>query len=118
MSLDIYFRERVVCPNCSHILDGGAELYWKNITHNLGKMAAEAGFYTPLWRPEETDVVTAGQLGFHIEKGINELESNPEKYKPLSAPNGWGTYEQFIPWLKELLEACRQYPDATVSASR
>lgn len=118
MSLDIYFTERVTCPNCAHILDTGHGLFWKNITHNLGQMADAAGFYKQLWRPEETDVVTASQLGLHIEKGIKELESNPDKYKEFSASNGWGTYEQFLPWLRELLQACKEYPDAIVSVSR
>lgn len=117
MSLDIYFTEKKTCPNCSHILTDGAEVFLKNITHNLGQMAYEAGFYEQLWHPERTDVVTASQLGLHIEKGIKELESNPEKYKQFSAANGWGTYEQFIPWLKELLQACREYPDSIVKTS-
>lgn len=118
MSLDIYFRKQTVCPNCFHKFGTDEEVYWKNITHNLGRMADAAGFYKQLWKPEETDVVTAGQLGVHIERGIAELESNPEKYKQFSASNGWGTYEQFIPWLRELLVACKEYPDAIVSASR
>jgi hypothetical protein len=118
MSLDIYFTEKKICPNCAHILSDGEEVYWKNITHNLARMAEAAGFYKQLWRPEETDVVTASQLGFHIEKGIIELESSPDKYKEFSASNGWGTYEQFIPWLKELLQACKDYPDAIISTSR
>jgi hypothetical protein len=118
MSLDIYFREKKICPNCAHILDDGEEVHWQNITHNLGRMADEAGFYKQLWRPEETDVVYASQLGIHLEKGIKELESNPAKYKQFSASNGWGTYEQFIPWLKELLQACKDHPDSIVTASR
>lgn len=114
MSLDIYFTQKKTCPNCSHILTDGEEVFWKNITHNLGKMASEAGFYEQLWHPERTDVVTAQQLGIHIEKGIAELKANPEKYKQFSAENGWGTYTQFVPWLEELLTACKEYPDAIV----
>lgn len=105
MSLDIRFTKKKLCPNCFRILNDGEEVFCKNITHNLGKMASEAGFYRQLWGPEETDVVTAEQLGHHIENGIGELKSNPEKYKQFSAPNGWGTYEQFLPWLEELLTA-------------
>lgn len=117
MSLDIYFNQKTVCPNCHHVLNSGEQVYEKNITHNLSRMATEAGFGKQLWHPEETDVVTASQLGYHIDKGIIELESNPEKYKEFSASNGWGTYEQFIPWLKELSQACKEYPDAVVSTS-
>jgi hypothetical protein len=118
MSLDIYFTEKKICPNCAHILNDGEQVFEKNITHNLGKMAEQAGFYKQLWRPEETDVVTASHLGHHIEKGIVELESKPDHYRQFSATNGWGTYDQFIPWLKELLQACKDYPDARISTSR
>lgn len=117
MSLDIYFTEKKTCPNCCHILNDGEEVFCKNITHNLSKMATEAGFGEQLWHPERTDIVYASQLGFHIEKGIAELESNPEKYRQFIASNGWGTYEEFVPWLKELLQACKDYPDAVVSTS-
>lgn len=46
------------------------------------------------------------------------MEVNPEKYKVYSASNGWGTYEQFLPWLKEHLHAYKDYPDAIISVSR
>jgi hypothetical protein len=38
------------------------EVYSANITHNLGKMADEAGVYEALWRPEEIGVKTAFDL--------------------------------------------------------
>lgn len=117
MSLDIYFTERKTCQKCGHTSDDDEYVFSKNITHNLNRMAQEAGFYEQLWHPERTDVVTAQQLGVHIEKGIAELKANPEKYKRFSASNGWGTYTQFLPWLEELLAACKEYPDAIVSTS-
>ena len=33
--------------------------YSANITHNLGKMAEEAGIYKHLWRPEEIGITKA-----------------------------------------------------------
>lgn len=103
MSLDIYFEKENYCPHCGQFLNG-EEVYLKNITHNLSKMAREAGFGV-LWEyPEESGIRKVKQLIPYIEHGIKELESNPEKYKKFSASNGLGTYEQFIPWLKELLE--------------
>ena len=116
MSLDIYFNQKIKCPKCEHVLSG-EQVFWKNITHNLSRMADSAGFYNQLWHPENTDVVTAKDLSLHLEKGIKELKSNPDKYKQLSASNGWGTYEQFIPWLEELLAACNEYPDSIVTTS-
>lgn len=89
-----------------------------NITHNLGKMADAAGFYKYLWRHEEMGIETAQQLIEPLINGIAELVANPDKYRPLSASNGWGTYEQFLPWLRRLLQDCKNYPYALIGASR
>lgn len=34
---------------------------------------------------------------------IQELKSNPEKYKEFNPKNGWGSYETCIEWLSEIL---------------
>ena len=93
-------------------------VYSSNMTHNLGRMASEAGVYDCLWRPDENGITTAAQMIEPLRAGIALLESDPERFKPLSASNGWGTYAQFIPWLKEVLAACEMYRDATVGVSR
>lgn len=57
MSLDVYLYVEV---------DTGGEeltrldLFEWNITHNLGKMANEAGIYQHMWGPEELDIYEAG----------------------------------------------------------
>lgn len=89
-----------------------------NMTHNLTQMASEAGIYNCLWRPEETGFKTASQMIEPLEKGLALLESDPQRFKPFSAPNGWGTYDQFVPWVREVLEAARENPDAEVESSR
>ena len=52
MSLDVY----LTCPCCEETV------YDANITHNLGKIAKEAGIYQALWRPDECGITTADQL--------------------------------------------------------
>lgn len=32
--------------------------------------------------------------------------------------NRWGTYDNALPWLRELAAACRRYPKATVRVSK
>lgn len=93
-------------------------VYSSNITHNLGKMASEAGIYEALWRPEEIGITKAGQLINPLQRGLNLLRSDPDRFDKLSASNGWGTYDQFVPWVQNYLDACEQYPDAEVHASR
>jgi len=94
------------------------EAYTANITHNLGKMAKEAGIYKALWRPKEINITKASELIDLLEKGLTDLKAKPEHYKQFNSPNGWGMYEHFIPFIEKYLEACKIYPDATIEAYR
>ena len=81
-------------------------------------MAKAAGVYKEVWRPEECGTTKASQLIEPLERGIKWLKENRAEAEQLNTSNGWGTYNQFIPWLGEYLKACRKTPDATVSVSR
>lgn len=94
------------------------EVYSANITHNLGGMAREAGIYQHLWRPEEIGVTKAKQLIEPLAQGLTLLKSDPERFKKHNPPNGWGSYDRFIPWIEEYLAACIMNPDADVEVSR
>ncbi len=107
MSLDVYLEK--VQPT---------SVYSSNITHNLGSMAAAAGIYKHLWRPEELGIKTAQELIKPLEKGLKKLKANPEKFEKYNAENGWGLYKHFVPFVEEYLAACKEYPDAEVSVSR
>lgn len=123
MSLDVYLTSEPTlcdCPTCGkpgHIAEGQV-VYSGNITHNLNKMADEAGIYELLWRPEEIGVTKARQIIAPLEIAIADMVANRDKYAQHSAPNGWGTYDQFIPWLEDYLRACKENPEANVSVSR
>lgn len=88
-----------------------------NITHNLNNMAKAVGLYEVLWRPEEIGITTASQMIAPLEKGIKELEANPDKYKVFNPSNGFGSYEDFIDFCKSVLHKCYEYPDAVIEAS-
>jgi hypothetical protein len=94
------------------------ELFDANITHNLGPMAELAGVYLPLWRPGKAGVETAADLIDPLRRGIADMKENPPFFKMFDAPNGWGRYENFLPWLEELLAACEAHPKAKVGISR
>lgn len=94
------------------------EVYWANITHNLGKMAEAAGIYYALWRPEEIGITHADQLTPLLEEGLSLLKSDPKKFEQFNSPNGWGMYEHFVPFVEKYLEACRENPDAEIRACR
>lgn len=114
MSLDVYLKADY-CKCCGL---GGQTLFSSNITHNLNKMAAEAGIYEACWRPEESSIEEAEQLIKPLSEGLELLKSDPERFKKFNSPNGWGMYEHFVIWVEEYLEACEEYPEAIVEVWR
>jgi len=107
-------REPVVAP--SRTGDNG--VYQANITHNLNKMAGEAGIYQALWRPEEIGITKAAQLIDPLRDGLALLESDPERFKALNPSNGWGSYESLVEFVRKYLAACEKYPQARIKVSR
>lgn len=97
---------------------GPFEIFERNITHNLGRMADAAGIYRVLWRPEEIGIERAWQAVEPLKAGIAELRSNPRRFKALNPENGWGNYEGLLAFADDCLAACEQYPDALVRTCR
>jgi hypothetical protein len=93
-------------------------VYDANITHNLGEMAEAAGIYYALWRPEEIGKFKAGEIVELLEKGLADLTAHPAHFRTFNAPNGWGTYEHFVPFVERYLAACKQFPEAVIEVSR
>lgn len=89
-----------------------------NITHNLAKMAENAGIYKYLWRPDEIKIDYAEQLISPLTIGLTLLESNPSYFRKFDPPNGWGTYDTLVSFVEEYLGACKRYPQAKISVSR
>jgi hypothetical protein len=81
-------------------------------------MAIEAGIYECIWRPDLYGFRVASTLIDPFTKAIAEMESDPERFRAFDASNGWGTYNDFLPWLKRYFEACIKNPDAIVEVSR
>lgn len=106
MSLDVYLEIENI------------QVYNANITHNLGRMAEEAGIYKACWRPEEIDVTKASQLIPLLRIGLEKLKANPEHFEKFNAPNNWGLYKNFVPWIEAYLQACEEYPEAHISVWR
>lgn len=96
----------------------GAAGYWRNITHNLGRMAAECGLYKPMWRPDEHGYRHARDLIQPLYEGIGVLISDPARFKAFNPENGWGRYENLVEAACEYLAACVAEPDAEVRVSR
>jgi hypothetical protein len=94
------------------------ELFSANITHNLGRMAQEAGIYQCLWRPDEINIKKAKELIEPLALGLAMLHGDPKFFRKFNPENGWGTYEVLVEFVHEYLAACIRYPDSDVRVSR
>jgi hypothetical protein len=93
-------------------------VYERNITHNLNKMAGEAGIYECLWRPDEIGVTKAAQLIEPLRAGLAKLIAEPDRFRAFNPANGWGTYEGLVDFVQEYLSSCEENHDADVRVSR
>ena len=106
MSLDVY------------LIKEGETVYSDNITHNLNKMASEAGIYEALWRPEEINAIIAKDLIMILEKGIFDLKSRRQHFEKFNASNGWGKYDNLLDFATSYFEACKENPETIIYVSR
>jgi hypothetical protein len=107
MSLDVILKEVKL-----------TEIYSRNITHNLNRMADAAGIYNELWRPDEIGITRASQLIEPLRKGLARLKKDPEHYKRFNPANGWGDYHGLVSFVEDYLNECIEHPDAQVEVSR
>jgi hypothetical protein len=94
------------------------EIYSANITHNLGKMAEEAGIYQYLWYPEKLDITRAQKLIEPLKKGLELLKSDKKRFEAFNPSNGWGNYGHLVLFVEKYLRACESYPHANVLVIR
>lgn len=85
-----------------------------NITHNLARMANEAGLYRALWKPEDMAVSRAKELTPFLEAGLKRLKEDPVHFKRFNPKNGWGDYEGLVKVVEAYLRACKNNPDARI----
>ncbi len=87
----------------------------KNITHNLIGLWKNLGIYEALYLSEGKKAKEVLPI---LEQGLGKLLREPERYKQFDSPNGWGTYVQALPWLAELVEEFKKYPDGVIWISK
>ena len=139
LNISAYVKRHITYDGGETLLPENELIYSGNITHNLNKMAMEAGIYKAVWRPyelhinfdkgkednqdyiyefEDETTVKAKDVFLIIENGFRDMKKRPEHYKKFDSPNGWGLYENFIPFLSEYLDALRKYPEAIIECNR
>jgi len=105
-------REPVICS-----VDDNT-VFSANITHNLGRMANEAGIYKHLWRPEEVNTTLAKDLIEPLREGLKVLQGDRERFEKFNPENGWGDYDGLVNFVSGYLRACEEFPDAKIRVWR
>jgi len=123
MSLDVYLTGPETEGPCTcecghqHMKPVSTVYFDANITHNLNKMAEEAGIYKALWHPEDIGVMKAAQLIPLLAGGLEILKANPARFEVFNPENGWGDYAGLVLFVERYLFACVKNPEADVGAS-
>jgi len=90
-------------------------VYSGNYTHNVIPMWELAGIYDDLYNSEGKkckDIIT------NLKKGLDIMLRNPDKFRKLNPPNGWGDYDSAVKFLKEIINNCEKYPDGEIEISK
>lgn len=106
MSYDIWLEIDTGAGHKARIFD------W-NFTSNVARMWRHAGADLA-----EFDGKRAGDCADILAAAVERMAADPETYREMDSPNGWGTYDQLLPALRELLEAMRTHPNTAVGVWR
>lgn len=139
MSVDIELKRKKIVSYDNGVTfeDQFETVYEGSFTHNAGRVADKVGIYESIWRPyrlrsnnaefenneeeyefEERQIIRAKEITPHLELGLKLLKSDPEHYKTFDPSNGWGKYDDFVPFVERYLEACKDYPESVIEVSR
>ena len=102
MSLDLYLHKKSPEQESKE-----TEIWWRNITHNLGKMAdhvptGDYTLYQLLWRPDEHgfDTVTNEYIKLVIDS-ISYLSEHRKELEEFNPTNGWGDYKGLLDFVND-----------------
>lgn len=120
MSLDVYLvrKYHVTYDKWITLEEKEEELFERNITDNLWKMANKAWIYEALWRPEEINAKKAKDIIQILTIWLSRLENNKEYFIKYNPENWWWSYDWLLEFTKDYLNACIKYPESILEISR
>lgn len=100
------------------LIEYGESMWSANMTHNLNKIAIEAGVYECLWRPDEIGVKYARDNISNLRFALGIFYSKYDELKKLNPSNGWGDIDGLIEVTQGFLRACMEHPNAIIECDR
>jgi len=93
--------------------DDGEEITWRNMTSNVSCMWRHAGANLA-----EFDGKKAGEVYKQLVEALAAMLKDPDTYRAMNPPNGWGSYETCVEFLRKLAVDFGAHPNLTVRVSR
>jgi hypothetical protein len=90
---------------------GHVEGDW-NYTHNTNGMinlAAVRLSDEPTWW-KQLDGMTGVQGAEYLRRIVKALEADPERFRAMNPPNGWGDYDSLLKVLREMRDTVLEWP--------
>lgn len=87
------------------------EVFHLNVTYNLSPILQDAGWR---WDSDTLEGRSAADVGEWAMYTLRNLEAQPEKYRAMNPPNGWGNYDDLVRDWRCFIDAIRKYPETTV----
>ena len=88
----------------------GVGEFHENITSNVACMWRDAGCDL-----RELNDKKGKEAVKPLCDAINRMKADPEKYKEMNPPNGWGDYEGCLSYLMRFHDACYSNPEEIIS---
>jgi len=85
------------------------DLFHDNMTANVCPMWKKAGIIDVLY--VDADCSAASMIE-PLEAGLSIMLADKEGFEKLNPKNGWGSYKTAVRFLKDLITACKEYPEA------
>ena len=78
-----------------------------NVTYNLTPMLREAGLFPAGHR----DLMHApcSEVAGAADSALRRLLDDPDRFKAMNPPNGWGTYEGAVDFVRSLRDLCSSW---------
>jgi len=105
MSLDLWLKSEK-CPHCGRSDD--PDFDW-NYTYNVSKMWFEV--FPNADGMVDIDGLTGKESLKKLETFKAAMINDPNKFKKMNPPNGWGSYTTFLSAIEKLIEAAKEHPD-------
>lgn len=106
--------------------------YWTYLEIDTGNEqfadVVEIGNYTsnvaPMWRDalggtrlRDFSDAPCSEAAGTLADAVKRMEDNPDYYRAMNPPNGWGDYEGALGYLRDLADACAKHPRCRIRIS-